>query len=133
MLLTQFSYTTAKNILYTNPVAQETIDKYINNNDALRNHLLYKTMAIVLPLLRMFIELDTIPEKNYSKVWYHVCMYSLILQGKKPIDYKEQLLYAKRMRWNGVNTEKIKWMMEQIKWVVSWYDNFEDKWKEQAN
>ena len=123
-----------KNILYTNPVTQEMIDKYINNNDVtLRNHLLYKAIAIVLPLLRMFVELDTIPEKNYSKIWYHVCMYSLILQGKEPIDYKEQLLYAKRMRWNGVNTEKIKWMMEQIKWVVDWYDNFEDKWKEQTN
>ena len=69
MLLKQFSYTTAKNILYTNPVAQETIDKYINNsNYALRDHLLYKAIAIVLPLLRMFVELDTIPEKNYSKI-----------------------------------------------------------------
>lgn len=45
------------------------IDKYINNNDVtLRNHLLYKAIAIVLPLLRMFVELDTIPEKNYSKI-----------------------------------------------------------------
>lgn len=120
-----------KNILYANLAAQGTIDKYINNNDiTLRDHLLHKLIAIVLPLLRMFIELDTIPEQNYSKIWYHVCMYSLILQGKKPIDYKKQLLYAKRMRWNGVNPENIKWMMEQIKWVVNWYDHFEDKWKE---
>lgn len=119
-----------KNILYANPAAQETIDKYINHNDvALRDHLLYKAIAIVLPSLRMFVELDTIPEKNYSKIWYHVCMYSLILQGEKPIDYKKQLLYAKRMRWNGVSPENIKWMMEQIKWVVNWYDRFEDKWE----
>ena len=89
-----------KNILYANPAAQETIDTYINNNNdtTLRDHLLYKAISIVLPSLRIFIELDTIPEKNYSKIWYHVCMYSLILQDKKPIDYKEQLLYAKRMR-----------------------------------
>lgn len=124
------------NILYANPASKEKISKYINNNDAdniLRNHLFYKALAFCAASLHDFVRLNTIPEESYSKIWYHVCMYSLILQNKNPIDYKKQLLRAKRMRWNQVKQEDIDWMMEQIKWIVNWYDNFEDKWKEQAN
>lgn len=125
-----------KNILYANPQAQETIDKYINNSSPqLRDQMIYQQIKTVKNSLYKFINLNCIPEENYSKIWYHVCMYSLALQGKKPIDYKAQLLRLKRMRWNdGLTAEDNEWAIEQIKWIVTWYDNhFEDKWKEQAN
>lgn len=124
-----------KNILYANLQAQETIDKYINNSSPqLRDQIIYGQIETVKNSLYKFINLNCIPEENYSKIWYHVCIYSLALQGKKPIDYKSQLLRLKRMRWNGgLTAEDNKWAIEQIKWIVNWYDNFEDKWKKQAN
>ena len=71
---------------------------------------------------------------KFCKNLINTSMYSLALQGKKPIDYKSQLLRLKRMRWNGgLTAEDNEWAIEQIKWIVTWYDNFEDKWKEQAN
>ena len=53
---------------------------------------------------------------KFCKNLINTSMYSLALQGKKPIDYKSQLLRLKRMRWNGgLTAEDNEWAIEQIK------------------
>ena len=113
----QFRNLNSDTILYQNKEYESKINELLSEKNVISNHSCKALYNRLKELVDNIISDNTISEKNYTKMIYHLCLASYYLNGDEPdISFLKKI---KRIRWQPVSDEYKILAVERIKILKS--------------